>query len=251
MVVTPVMALAGVVWGALAAPTAEEVLGWIFGGALGFSALAYLYVRLEPFIAHLGQELFGSLGWVAGVLWDWVVVGGFVYLLTEVVGMPTFGAVTSAVLIGGTYALAVAWFLDEGGSRALSGFLSGSWGRPRVAFSHIETMIARGNYETAIEELESFVLSHPRDPRGWLTLGRLVDRERDDPTEALRTLREGLKVARLTVQQRHRYLVEMVRVCESCDAPERAVPELERLVEDHPDTIQAEWARTQLRSIRG
>lgn len=246
----PVTALAGIIWGALAAPAAAEALGWALGGAMGFSLLGYLYFRLEPVVQHVGAALFGERGWLTGVVWDWAVVGGFVFLLTDVLGMPTFNAVTSAILIGGSYAMGVAWFFDDGGSRALSGFLAGSWGRTRVAFSHIEVKIVRGEHEAAIHALEEFVEHHPRDPRGWLSLARQLDQHRDDPNGALRVLREGLDLARLTVEQRHRYLVEFVRICESCDATGKAVPELRRFVDRFDGTLQADWARIQLRQIR-
>lgn len=251
LLVTPVTALAGVIWGVLAAPVGAEVLGWALGGALGFSTLAYLYMRLEPAVAHLGAELWGRHGWIAGLLWDWFVVGGFAFLLIDVLGMPTFGAVSSAVLIGGSYALALAWFFDEGGSRTLLGFMSGGWGRPRIPFSHIESMLARNDHEAALAALEDFVDEHPRDARGWITLGRLLDRERDDPDQALRAFRDGLATARLTVEQKHRYVFEIARLCASCDVAERAVPDLERFIAEHPDTVQAEWARRQLEEIGG
>ncbi len=245
------LALAGIIWGALATPVAAEALGWVLGGALGFSLLGYIYFRLEPLVHHVGAELFGERGWVTGVAWDWVVIGGVVFLLTDVLGMPTFNAVTSAILIGGSYAMGAAWFFDDGGSRALSGFLAGSWGRRRVAYSHIEGMIVRGEHDAAIDVLQEFVAGHPREAWGWLTLARQFDRHRDDPNAALDVLREGLDLARLTPEQHHRYVVELVRICESCGAPEKAVPELRRLADEYEGTPQAEWAEIQLRAIAG
>lgn len=247
--VTPVMALAGVIWGALAAPASAEVLGWVAGGALGFSLMGYLYFRVEPALQHLGEHLFGRFGWTLGLIWDWVVIGGVVFLLTDVLGMPTFNAVTSAVLIGGTYAMGIAWFFDDGGSRALGGFIAGSWGRRRVPFSHIESMIAGGDVQGALQALEDFVGRYPKDARGWITLGRLLDKERDDPDGAFSALRDGLQTARLTVEQKQRYLHEIVRVCESCDAMHRAVPLLVGFSSEHEGTIQADWADGRLRRL--
>lgn len=241
----PFMCLAGIVWGVLAAPASEEVLGWAVGGAFGFSFLAYLYFRLGPAVVRIGGERLGRGGWLAGLLWDWMVVGGVVYLLTDVIGMPTFRAVTSSVVIGGSYALLLASFFEDGGSRFLHGFLAGSWGRPRAAFSHIETMLVRGEYDSAREALREFVGAHPRDPRGWITLGRLLD----EPREALDTLRHGLDRARLTVEQRQRYLHEIVRICESRDALHVAEPDLRRFAEQHEGSDQAIWARSVLRRV--
>jgi hypothetical protein len=246
---TPVMTLAGVIWGILAAPAASEVLGWAFGGALGFSVLAYLYVRLGPAAVQIGANLLGTSGWLAGLLWDWLVVGGVIYLLTSVLAMPTFPAVTSAIVIGGSYALFLAWFFDDGGSRALFGFLSGGWGRPRAPFSHVETLLVRGDHTAARVALDAFVREYPRDPRGWLAFGRLLHRELNDPNEALRTLRVGLGTARLTVEQKQHYLYEIVQVCESCEEPERAIPDLERFVEEHADSPLVEWARSRLQQV--
>lgn len=247
---TPVMAVVGAIWGALAGP-ASEILGWMLGGAVGFATLAYLHLRVEPLVGHVGRELLGRHGWVVGLLWDWLMVGGLAYFLTQVLGMPTFSAVTSGVLMGGAYAVAMAWFFDDGGTRALFGFMSGGPGRPRIPFSHIETMLARGEHDAAREALEDFVFRHPGDARGWITLGRLQDRHFDDPDGAFAAFRDGLETARLSVAQRQRYLHEAVRVCESCDALDRVVPLLERLARDHPDTLQGEWAEGQLRRIDG
>lgn len=246
---TPVMALAGIIWGALAAPAGVEALGWAVGGAVGFSLLGYLYFRLEPVLHHVGAELLGPQGWVVGILWDWLVIGGVVFLLTDVLGMPTFSAVTSAILIGGSYAMGVAWFFDDGGSRALAGFIAGSWGRPRVPFSHIESKIAAGDAAGALDALTEFVERHPEDARGWITLGRLLDRERDDPDGAFAAFRDGLEHARLSVPQKQRYLHELVQVCESCHAVDRAIPHLRRFSEEHAGTIQAQWADDQLRRL--
>lgn len=241
---TPVMVLAGVVWGALAAPNGAEALGWALGGAFGFSFLAYLYFRLEPVVLLVGYEVFGRAGFLAGMLWDWLVVGGVAYLLVDVLGMPTFGAVTSAVMIGGTYAMVLASFFDDAGSRFLHGFLSGGWGRPhRAPFSHIETLLVRGEHEAARGALRDFVRMHPRDPRGWIALSRSLE----DPDEAVHTLRRGMETARLTVEQKQSYLHEIVRVCDSLDALHVAVPDLERFVEEHDESAQSTWARSVLR----
>ena len=51
------MILAGMIWGILAAPATAEVLGWALGGALGFSMLAYLYIRLEPAVVRSSAGL--------------------------------------------------------------------------------------------------------------------------------------------------------------------------------------------------
>ena len=45
----------------------------------------------------------------------------------------------------------------------------------------------------ALAALRDFVDRHPRDARGWITLGRLLDKERDDPDGAFSALREGLE----------------------------------------------------------
>ncbi len=244
--VTPFMALAGVIWGALAAPVSAEALGWMAGGAVAFSILAYLYFRVQPAILQIAHDRWGRGGWLAGMAWDWLMVGGVVYLLTDVLGMPTFRAVTSAVVIGGSYAMLLASFFDEDGSRFLHGLLGGGWGgRPRVGFSHIETLVSRGEGEAAREALREFVVAHPDDARGWITLGRLTG----EPDRAVEIFRRGLERARLTVEEKQRYLHEIVRVCESRDALHVAAPDLERFAEEVEGTVQAMWARSVLERI--
>ena len=110
-------------------------------------------------------------------------------------------------------------------------------------------MIAGRDVDGALQALEDFVGRYPKDARGWITLGRLLDKERDDPDGAFSALRDGLQAARLTVQQKQRYLHEIVRVCESCDAMHRAAPLLTEFSTEHRGTIQADWAEGQLRRL--
>ena len=124
--------------------------------------------------------------------------------------------------------------------------MSGGWGRPRVPFSHVETLLVRGDHASARVALDAFVSEYLRDAPGWLALGRLLHREFTEPNQALRTLRAGLGAARLTLEQKQHYLSEIVRICESCEEPERAIPDLERFVEEHADSPLVEWARSRL-----
>lgn len=251
LVLTPVMVLAGIIWGVLASPAAGETLGWAAGGAFAFSFALYLHLHLQPVVIGFGEWAFRGASWLAALLWDWLVVGGVIYLLTDVLGMPTFSAVSGAVLVGGAYGLFVAAFFDVAGSRFLGGLFFGGWSRPRVSFSQIETMLVRGDSAAALEALREFVTLHPYDARGWITLGRLLRQDPGAAVEALSVLRSGLERGQLTVEQEQRYLHEIVGLCEASGAADLAVPDLERFVEARAGSIQARWAGLELERISG
>lgn len=244
--VFPVMLVAGTIWGTLASAGGGSRLGWAAGGALAFTLTAHLHLHLHPAVHQLSERVGGGWGRLAAVAWDWLVLGGAAYLVTDVLGMPTFRAVTSAVVVGGSWALLLASFFDDGGSRFIAGLFSGGWGPPRASFSSVETHLARGDPEAAIDAARAFIVDHPRDARGWITLSRLMRDVRRRPDEAVWALREGLRRARLSIAEEQRYLADLVHLCEMDGDLDASRPELERFAAMRAGSPQAQGARARL-----
>ncbi len=144
----------------------------------------------------------------------------------------------------------LASFFDDGGSRFIAGLFTGGWGSPRASFSCVETYLARGDHDAAVDAARAFIADHPRDARGWITLSRLLGDSRRRPEEAVRVLREGLRRASLTMQEEQRYLIDLLRLSEAGGDPEAARPELERFAARYPGSAQAAWADAQLQRMR-
>ena len=256
MLMVPVMSFAGFLWGLLAAPSDAGALGWAVGGATAFGALSWLYLHLQPALLQWTEMRLGRGGRWVGALADWTVVGSGIWLVTEVLGLPTFSSVTAAVTLGGLYAGLVVGFWDETGTRLLGGVLGGvqgaSQGRIAPPMSHIQSHLARGDTDRARAELELFVEDHPSDPRGWLELARLraAEDRKDGSEEAVRLLREGLERSRPPIATRQRYVATILEIREAQGAPDRAGRDLSQLAEEGVGTVPGMWAQQELARLR-
>ena len=252
---TPVMAIAGMLWGFMASPLDAQILNWAFGGAVAFGLAGWLYLHLQPALMSWTEQKLGRGGRLAGALLDMAVASGTIWLLTNRLGMPTFPGVTTAITLGGGYASFVAGFWDDWGSRAINGALGlihgGGWGPPSPPFSHIESMLARGESDRALAALRTFVEDHPSDARGWLGLGRQIASGADaDLDEAVFVLRSGIDNARMDLTVRRLYVAEIVTIRERQGEPHLAGRDLSILAElAHANAIGL-WAQKELVRLR-
>ena len=161
---------------------------------------------------------------------------------------------TPAIGIGGLYAALVAGFWDDAGSRILHGLIrgmgGGGWGRVAPPFSHIQTMLTRGENEAAREALELFVDDHPSDSRGWLALARLTASEEDRLEDAVGLLRSGMEKGDLPLDTRRLYVGELLSIRERQGRPHLAGRELARLAEEAGGTVVAMWAQQELARLK-
>jgi len=249
------MAFAGMLWGFLASPLDSTIGRWAFGGAVAFGLAGWLYLHLQPALMSWTEQRLGRGGRWAGALLDTAVVGGGIWLLTAKLGMPTFPGVTAAITLGGGYAMFIAGFYDDLGSRAINGALGlihgGGWGPPSPPFSHIESMIKRGETQRAVDALRIFVDNHPSDPRGWLHLARLLCQEdQADLDETVFLLRSGIDRARMDLLVRRQYVAEILLIRERQGEPHLAGRDLAVLAEmAHADAVGL-WAQKELTRLR-
>ena len=221
---------------------------------MAFGTGAWLYLHLQPALLAWAETHLGRVGRFVGTALDWAIVGGTVWLVTDVLGVPTFPAVTSAIGLGGLYAALVAGFWDDAGSRLLHGLLrgmgGGGWSRVAPPFSHIQSLLSRGENEAARTALEAFVDDHPSDARGWLALARLTAVEDDDLEDAVGLLRSGMERGDLSLETRRLYVGELLSIRERQGSPHLAGRELARLSEEAGGTVVAMWAQQELARLR-
>jgi hypothetical protein len=242
----PVAALAGGLWGAaLGGP------GAVAAGAGIFAGCAYLHTRIHPVAVQWAQARWGRGGFAA-LLWDLLVVSGGGLVLTRGVGLAWPPAVATALVLGGSAALGLAWFLGDGGSRALHALVSplGRHGPPQALYSPIEARLARGEYGAARDELAWLVAEHPREVRGWVSLARLLAGPLTEPEEGIRVLEDGLQAVRGDPIREAGLLREVVALREATDQALKAAPLVARYAHRWPPGPDREWARETLGRIR-
>jgi hypothetical protein len=242
----PVALFAGALWG-----KAVGGAGAMLAGAGLFGVGAYLYTRLYPALLQ-GAETRWGRGRLAAFLWDALVVGGGGLVVTRGMGLDWPPAVGSALVLGGGAALGLAWFLDEGGTRAIHALVSplGRTGSTQAPFSHIEARLARGEHEAARSALVELVEQYPRDARGWTTLARLLAGPLGEPEGGLRTLEEGLRAVRGRRREEFALIQQIVRLRAERGDPLNAAPLVARYADRWGEGPEGDWARDTVDRLR-
>ena len=253
----PPMLAAGAIWGVLSTMATNDERAVIVGGlagALAFGLGSRLYLQIQPFISWWASTRFPRWGGWVGTALDSLLAGSAVWLLTDVLALPTYSSVTAVVTLGGGYAAVVAAFFDEPGTRALGGVLGtirgGGLGIRIPPYSHIEAMRVQRRLDEARAALEEFVQEHPGDARGWLDLGRLLADEFGERDEAVRVIRTGIDRARMDLRVHHHYVQTLLRIRESDGAPHLAGRDLAFLSDVAGAAPEGEWARRMLADLR-
>ncbi len=247
----PFVLMAGLTWGILSAPTIGNgsTLLWSIVGATGFGAFFYLEQRLLPVVATLANRV--GLGAVAALLWEVGVVGGLIFLFTNVLGAPTAPAVAIAIGIGALYSLGWEYILFGSAASNVASLLGGGFSRATGSdYSYAQALEMRGDLEGAIEIYKEAIRVTRRDPMPYLRLAAIRTRE-GLHEEAIDILRAGLSVARfnprgraLAVREIHE--ISMIRLGNTA----RAAPDLVRYLEHEPEGQNGEWARRELADIK-
>ncbi len=249
----PFAAIAGLAWGAFAAPSlVGGPLLWPLVGAASFSMFMYVQQRLIGPIGRVVGQLWPRLGGVAGLVWEVVAVGGIFFLLTSVLGAPLVPAVGTALGLGAFYVVLTEFMMFGAGGSGVALLLHGgsaASGSRREGFSYAESLVARGRTAEAIEIYLDAIARRPRSLEPYLRLSALRVREREYE-EALRVLREARRIARLSAEEEAVVARRVHSICSRhLGRAALARPELEWLIERQRRSEHATWARWRLREI--
>ncbi|HSJ09163.1 MAG TPA: tetratricopeptide repeat protein, partial [Longimicrobiales bacterium] len=168
----------------------------------------------------------------------------------------TGGNVVVYALIGmvaGAARIALAFrAVDRAGQMASAVLMpSGSSTPPVRQYSLADSLIARERFDEAIAELQRAATQYPADPEPRLRLARLYrDRIRHNDNAVL-WFRQALSVPRLDAATEIGAMREIIEIyTHRLKTPRRALSDLARLADRHPDTPAGEWARREMAAIR-
>ena len=142
--------------------------------------------------------------------------------------------------------------LTGSGAAAQRVYMPSSAGTYAQTHSHIDTMEARGDHRGAAAAWEAVAVSRPGDPWPLIRAGEIYLRALDEPLMALDRFRHAREVA--GIQPEHdRYASQ--KIIDIYLGPMRddgrALAELRRLIDRHPNTREAAGARTAIATLKG
>ncbi|MBI4501434.1 MAG: hypothetical protein HY700_09765 [Gemmatimonadetes bacterium] len=128
---------------------------------------------------------------------------------------------------------------------------SGNSTPPKREYSHPQALVAHGHYEEAVQAYQVFCTEFPEDPEPYLRIARLYRTELQRYNEALSWFKKARTQAKMTQALELLVTQEIVEVyTHKLGTPQRAMPELARLVDRFPGTEAAAWARQRLGELR-
>ena len=165
-------------------------------------------------------------------------------------------------LVLGSMLIAIAGFglvflcsitLAELVSRSSGGlyFASGRTTPGRREYSLAESLIVRGEFDDAVEQLETECALHPADATPALMLARLLRDQCARPLDAVRWFRTAIERSAGDDGARIAAIRELIDVyTRLLRTPRPALPWLARLAAEHPATPAGEWARRELAELK-
>ena len=127
----------------------------------------------------------------------------------------------------------------------------GSTGTPTPpSYWRAQALSVRGAHKEALESLEAEALGDPGDPGPCLRAAALCIEELDDPEAAVEWYKRARRAVRVTAETDAYVSIRLVDLYEAQDEAGRAMVELRRLLERHPDSQYARSARARLRVLR-
>lgn len=246
----PFAALAGIAWGVSAAPAmaAGSALSWSLIGAAALATFIYLEQRVVPPLAESlvsTRKLGGRWGAVA---FETMAIGGLIFLLTRLLGVPEAPGVELALVFGAFYATTMELLLVgvPGGLASLLGMGGGGPARRTEDHSRIDALIARGAWAAAIEECRSAIAEHPGTAEPYLLLFRVLVAKKDY-RGAVDALEWCWRRASLGREQEEFVVRQIADVSAGRLAdPERAAYAISDWLDRRPDEPVPEWAEKTL-----
>lgn len=185
-----------------------------------------------------------AIMWSAYVLLFAVPIGLFT------LGFP-WGLLAGLVAAGSVYAGTM--LVTQGGARMI-GTIHNPQGRvapERRDYSFAQSLAARGDFAGAVREYERAVIEFPQDPEPYIRIARLKRRELQQPEDAVNWFKRARTDAEVSLGQEllvTRELIELYRG--DLNTPERAIPELARLIDRFPDDPAVDVSKRELAELR-
>lgn len=109
-------------------------------------------------------------------------------------------------------------------------------------------LLAKGDYEGAIEAFRKVAAEHPEDRMPWTEIAKIQRQHLEDPKAAISTLKEGLGSKEWPDDDAAYFLFRLAEIWnEDVSEREQAVAALQRVIREFPDTRHAMNARHKLR----
>jgi len=173
------------------------------------------------------------------------ILGGLLGFFLSAKGMaPGWVAALCPFLGAAAVSLGALWLTNSAGSAASSLYTpSGKTTPHKKEYSQAEAMVVQGRYEDGITAFELAVAEDPTDPTPYLRIARVYRDHLARHEDAARWFRRGLRDAVIppgVALLARKELVELYT--HRLNQPERALPELARMVEELAGTDEGAWA---------
>ncbi|MFC1575168.1 tetratricopeptide repeat protein [Gemmatimonadota bacterium] len=157
-------------------------------------------------------------------------------------------------LIGGVaFVYFMVMGISGGAGRGVSSIYmpSGAIGSRRKEYSRAEALSVRGAFEEAVRAYEVAILEDPEEVEPYLRIARIFRDELEDYGAALEWFRRAEREADLSGGRELLARREIAEVyLHHMREPRKAAPELARLRDGFPGTLEAEWAEGELARIK-
>jgi hypothetical protein len=191
-----------------------------------------LWILGPPFLLGLAGVLFGG---------PTLALLGGIFVVASFAGLAVYAVVllTRVTMVDSAAGLAGKLLMPSGASTP-----------PQKALSHIESMVARGDYARAADAYKHEIETDPTDLGSCERLGQLALRELKDPQLAVWAYREGEKRAETPARRFGLGLLVAGIYRDQLRDRGKTVVELRRLVERYPDAPQLERLRAEIEELK-
>lgn len=197
-------------------------------------------MRTERYLAwvHAGNQNGLYAGLVVGVV-VLVLTWSLVLTVVGAIGGFAVGKVIGLVLLGSS------------GRAAQVIYAPAAAGRYADTHSNIDALEARGDFRGAVNAWEAVAVSEPSNPWPLIRAGELYLRALAEPATAVERFRHATGLPGISPEQ-HRYASQ--KVIDLYLGPlrdeGRAMVEMRRLIDHHPQSREAEGARAAIRRLK-
>ena len=157
-------------------------------------------------------------------------------------------------LLGFLFTFVLTNFLTEGAG-VVAGTIyhpSGKSTPPKREYSYAESLAARGHYEEAVTAYQLCCADFPEDPEPYVKIARLYRDKLEQYEDALFWFKRARSDAQVDKGRELLITQEIIEIHTSkLDVPQKAIPELARLVDRFPEDPVADWARGEIVRLRG